>query len=195
VCKPSSLSPHQHHNSSLPVSPPLGDVDNRPKAEVFAVQRNVELAASRADLTLVLVALVGGDQSTVTPEEFQAHLSLRFRVSVGVAGVCAWLGEPFARECQQDGQCCIAMQGGKMPIQAVHPEPELVVDRCLEVQRWDFDPMLVEVEACLTKRLPQTVLMSQAMLEVAQAVDLCLSGPDECGSGQTSPRPSLLVLE
>ena len=33
------------------------------------------------------------------------------------------------------------------------------------------------------------------MSEAAQAVDLCLSGPDECGSGQTSPRPSLLVPE
>ena len=54
------------------------------------------------------------------------------------------------------------------------------------VQLWDFDPMLVEVEAGLT---------SQAMSEVALAVDLCLSGPDECGLGQTSPRPSLLEIE
>ena len=52
-----------------------------------------------------------------------------------------------------------------MQIQTVHCEPELAVDRCLGVQRWDFDPMLVEVEAGLT---------SQAMSEVALAVDLCL---------------------
>ena len=45
---------------------------------------------------------------------------------------------------------------------------------------------LVEVEAGL---------MSQAVSEEALAVDLCLSGPDECGSGQTSSRPSLLETE
>ncbi|CAD6262766.1 unnamed protein product [Miscanthus lutarioriparius] len=73
-----------------------------------------------------------------------------------------------------------------MQIQIVHQEPELAVDRCLGVQRWDFDPMLVEVEAGL---------MSQAMSEVALAVDLCLSGSDECGLGQTSPSPSLLESE
>ncbi|CAD6272866.1 unnamed protein product [Miscanthus lutarioriparius] len=55
--------------------------------------------------------------------------------------------------------------------------------------------MLVEVEACLAKGPPQAGLTSQAVSEVAQAVDLCLSGPDECGSGQTSPRPSLLEPE
>jgi hypothetical protein len=38
------------------------------------------------------------------------------------------------------------MQGGG---QAGHPELELAVDRSSEVQRWDFDPMLIEVEACL----------------------------------------------
>ncbi|CAD6248491.1 unnamed protein product [Miscanthus lutarioriparius] len=44
-----SSSPQQHHNSSRPVSPPPGVVDNCPKVEVYVVQRNVELAASRAD--------------------------------------------------------------------------------------------------------------------------------------------------
>jgi hypothetical protein len=82
------------------------------------------------------------------------------------------------------------MQGGG---QAVHPEPMLAVDRCSEVQCWDFDPILVGVEACLTKRPPQAV--SQAVSEVAQAVDLRLSGLDECGSGQTSLRPSLVEPE
>jgi hypothetical protein len=48
--------------------------------------------------------------------------------------------------------------------------------------------MLVEVDACLAK--PQAGLTSQVVSEVAQMVDLCLSGPDECGSGQTSPKPS-----
>jgi hypothetical protein len=97
---------------------------------------------------LVLVALVGGDQPAVTPEELQAHLSSRFRVSVGTAGVCAWLGGPFARECRQDGLSSVAMQGGG---QAVHPELELAVDHYSKVQCWDFDPMLVEVDACLAK--------------------------------------------
>ena len=46
--------------------------------------------------------------------------------------------------------------------------------------------MLVEVVAGLR---------SQAVSKLALAVDLCLLGPDECGSGQTSPRPSLLVPE
>ena len=55
--------------------------------------------------------------------------------------------------------------------------------------------MLVEVEACLAKRPPQAGLMGQAVSEVAQTVNLCLSGPDECGLGQTSPRPSLLEPE
>lgn len=54
----------------------------------------------------------------------------------------------------------------------MHQEPELVVGHCSEVQRWDFDPMLVEVEACLP---------SQAVYND--------------GSGQTSPRPSLLEPE
>jgi hypothetical protein len=39
------------------------------------------------------------------------------------------------------------------------------------------DPMQVEEEACLT------------------VVDICLSGPNGCGSGQISPRPSLLEPE
>ena len=55
--------------------------------------------------------------------------------------------------------------------------------------------MLVEVEACMTKRPHQAGPTSQAVSEVAQAVDLCLSGPDKCGSGQTSPRPLLLESE
>jgi hypothetical protein len=87
----------QQHNSSLSVSPTPGDDDNRPKIKVFVVHRNVEFVASGADLSLVLVALVGGDQPAVTPEEFQAHLSSRFRVSVGTVGDSAWLGGLFAR--------------------------------------------------------------------------------------------------
>jgi hypothetical protein len=86
-----SSSLQQCHNSILPLSPPLGDVDSHPKVEVFVVQRNVELVVSRADLSLVLVALVGGNQLAVTSEEFQAHLSSRFHVSVGAARGCAWL--------------------------------------------------------------------------------------------------------
>jgi hypothetical protein len=97
-------------------------------------------------------------------------------VSVGMTKVRAWLGGPFARECQKDGHSSVAMQGGE---QAVHPELELAVDRCSEVQRWDFNPMLVEVEACRAKRSPQAGRTCQAVSEVAQAVDLCLSSPDK----------------
>lgn len=48
----------------------------------------------------------------------------------------------------------VAMQGGAGQMGAVHSEPELAVDRCPEGPRWAFDPMLVEVEACLSKRPP-----------------------------------------
>jgi hypothetical protein len=40
------------------VSPPPGVIDNHPKVTVFG-----------ADLPFILVALVGGDQPAVTPEE------------------------------------------------------------------------------------------------------------------------------
>ena len=53
-----------------------------------------------------------------------------------------------------------------MQIQTVHQEPELAVDRCLGVQRWDFDPMLVEAEASLTKRPHQAGPTSLAVSEV-----------------------------
>jgi hypothetical protein len=109
-----------------------------------------------------------------------------------MTGICAWLGGSFARECQQDSHSSIAMQGGG---QAVHPELELAVDCCSELQHWDFDPMLVEVEACRAKRPPLAGLTCQAVSEVAQAVDLCLLGSDEFCSGQTSPRLSLLEPE
>jgi hypothetical protein len=60
------------------------------------MQRIVEPAAYGADHhPVVLVALVGGDQPAVTPEELQAHLALKFRVSVGTAGVRPWLGAPL----------------------------------------------------------------------------------------------------
>jgi hypothetical protein len=59
---------------------------------------------------------------------------------------------PLALLCKEAGGWCT-------------PEFVLVVDRCSEVQRWDLDPMLVEVDACLAK--PQASLTSQAMSEVA----------------------------
>jgi hypothetical protein len=58
----------------------------------------MELLASVTNPTLVLVALVGGGQPAVTLEELQAHLSLRFCVSVATAGGYAELGGPSARE-------------------------------------------------------------------------------------------------
>jgi hypothetical protein len=74
----------------------------------------MDLAASSADLPLVLVALVGENQLAAMPEEFLAHLSSKFHVSVGAARTCAWLRGPVARECQQDNHSCVDMQGGEM---------------------------------------------------------------------------------
>jgi len=84
--------------TSLPVSTTLGVVDNHLKVEVFVVQGNVKLAASRADLSLVLIALVGGDQLAVTPKAFQAYLSLRFCVSLSMAR-CVLGSRAFAHVC------------------------------------------------------------------------------------------------
>jgi hypothetical protein len=51
------------------------------------MQRIMELAAYGADHPpIVLVALVGGDQPAITPKELQAHLALKFRLSVGKGG-------------------------------------------------------------------------------------------------------------
>jgi hypothetical protein len=167
----------------------VAKVDGRPEVKVFVVQRNVELASFGADLSLVLVALTGSSQSVATLDEFQAHLSSRYQVSVSAARGLV------AREHQQDDHSDAAVQGVTMAMQVVHTEPEIAVHRCSEVQRWDFDPMLFEVEACVTQKPPQTDVP-----EVARLVDLCLSGlglsgPDVCSSGQTSPGPSLLESE
>lgn len=70
---------------------------------MFVIPRYTELAASKADLSLVLVALVGGSQPTVSPTEFWAHLSSMLDVSEGMASFCAWLGAPLAHE-RQDGR-------------------------------------------------------------------------------------------
>jgi hypothetical protein len=80
----------------------------------------VDLAAFGADLSFVVVALVGGNQLAATPEEFLAHLSSKFHVSVEAATTCSWFDGPIARV------------------------PQLAVDRCLEVQQRDFDPMPIE---------------------------------------------------
>jgi hypothetical protein len=48
--------------------------------EAFVVQRIVNLATSGENFSFVLVALAGA-----TPEEFPAHLSLKFNVSVDAA--------------------------------------------------------------------------------------------------------------
>jgi uncharacterized metal-binding protein len=89
----------------------------------------------------------------------------------------------------------VATQGGELQKCVVHPEPKIVLDCCSEVPRWVFDPMLVEVEDCLTDRPTQMGFTCQAVSKVAQVVDQCLSSLDVCGSAQTSPRPSLLEPE
>jgi hypothetical protein len=141
----------------------VGVVVNHPRVEAFVVQRGMNLVNSGEDFSFVLVALAGA-----TPEEFLAHISLKFNVSVDAARDLS----------------CIARQGGELQAQVGLQEPEPAVDSCSEVQRRDFDPMLVEVEAGLTSR---------AVSEVPTTVDLCFSGPDEGGLGQTSP--GLLELE
>jgi hypothetical protein len=65
-------------------------------------------------------------------------------------GLCLARG-PLCTRVSAGRHSSIAMQGGR---QAVHPELELAVDYCSELQHWDFDPMLVEVEACRAKRPP-----------------------------------------
>ena len=60
--------------------------------------------------------------------------------------VLAW--RPYCMRCQQDGLLSAAMLGDG---QAGLPELELVANRCSKVPRKDFDPMLVEVDACLAK--------------------------------------------
>jgi hypothetical protein len=44
-----SSSLQQHHGSSLPLSPPLGDTNSHPKIEVYFVSKNTELAVSEVD--------------------------------------------------------------------------------------------------------------------------------------------------
>jgi hypothetical protein len=46
-----------------------------------------------------------------------------------------------------------------------------------------------------TNNIDAGTYVAQAVSEAALAVDLFLSGPDVCGSGQTSPRPSPLETE
>jgi hypothetical protein len=50
----------------------------------------------------------------------------------------------------------------------VHLEPVLAVDRCLEASCRDFDPMLDEVEACLTMRSPSCPLFDNAAQPYSQ---------------------------
>jgi hypothetical protein len=62
-------------------------------------------------------------------------------------------GDPMSCECGVLSlivSSTVATQGGELHKCMVHLEPELAVDRCSEVPRSVFDPMLVEVEACLT---------------------------------------------
>jgi hypothetical protein len=104
--------------------------------KAFVVQRSIDLATFDGEFPFVLVALAGGHQPAATLEEFLAHLSLKFSMSMGAARGC---------EDQQGGLSCIAMQGGKRQAQAGLLEPNPAVDTCSEVQRLDFDPMLIEV--------------------------------------------------
>jgi hypothetical protein len=149
------------------------------------MQRIVEPAVYGANHPpVVLVALVGGDQPAVTPEELQAHLALKFRVLVGTAGVCAWLGGPFARDCLKEGG------------QVVHPEPELAVVRCLEVPSRDFDPMLVEVSvaagAVATGASP---LPAETLSPVHRTLDAAEVDPEIFSGDGLVALPSLLMTD
>ena len=59
----------------------------------------------KADFSLVLVALVGGNQPAVSPEEFWAHLASTYEVAEGATSVCAQLGGSFARERRLGSSC------------------------------------------------------------------------------------------
>ena len=139
----SSSSPQQQHNSSLLVSPPLGDVNNRPKVEVFITRGAWTSRASGVDLPLVLVVLVGGNQPAATPEEFLAHLSSKFHVFEGTTRVCAWLGDPSECEHQHDGHSSSSckragLEDGADLMLLSRPRQLATADTML-------DPMLVEV--------------------------------------------------
>jgi hypothetical protein len=56
--------------------------------KAFVVQRSIDLAAFDREFPLVLVAFIGGHQPAATLEEFLAHLSLKFSMSVGAARGC-----------------------------------------------------------------------------------------------------------
>ena len=69
----------------------MGDTVSHPKVEVFVILRNAELAATEADLSLVIVVLASGNRPTISSAEVRAHLSSVYRVSEGAASVSSWL--------------------------------------------------------------------------------------------------------
>jgi hypothetical protein len=73
----------------------LGDTDSHPKIEVFVISRNAELAAAEADLSLVLVVLVGGNRPAISPAEVRAHLSSVYHISKGTTSVNAWIHRAY----------------------------------------------------------------------------------------------------
>jgi hypothetical protein len=84
----STAPPTQHHDNTPLRSPPPGDTDCRPKVKVLVISRNTELATTEADLSLVLVALVGSNRPAVLLAEVRDHLSSVFHVSEGATTIC-----------------------------------------------------------------------------------------------------------
>ena len=101
-------------------------------------------AASRADLSIVLVALIGGNHPIVSPVEFQAHLSSKFHVSEGAAKACAWLESLSACKRLQDGHSSSSCEragledGTDLMLWSRPRQLPTAVDTTM-------DPMLVEV--------------------------------------------------
>jgi hypothetical protein len=138
-----SSTPQKHHRGNLPLSPPPGDADSHPKIEVFVVPKNTELATPEADFSLVLVALIGGNQPAVSPEAFWAHLASMYEVSEGASSVDAWLGGNFACECQLDSR-----PSSSCEVVGLEAEANLVLGSRLRqlppVVDSTLDPILIE---------------------------------------------------
>jgi hypothetical protein len=144
------MSPLQHHNIMPPPSATL-----RPKVDVVVISRNAELAAANADLSLVIVALVGGNRPAISSEEVQAHL-------------CAWLDRanrgpstPPRRRSAADG----------------HDPGGIVLDVPDRTDRVESAPDPMELEARLAARSSDVPLVSRALGNVQDSAPTTFAHP------------------
>jgi hypothetical protein len=115
----------------------LGDTDNHPKIEVFVISRNAEVTPAEADLSLVIVALVGTNRPVVSLAEVWAHLSSVYRILEGTATVNAWIHRAYPGQVDgaADGHDSSGADGTEL----------LVLERTCCVESMP-DPMKLEAE-------------------------------------------------